>query len=347
MKICQVTPRYPPNTGGVETHVRQISERLVERGHDVMVLTADAGRAVDTAEERDGVSIRRHRSLSPGSTFHLAPGIVRSVRGVGADVVHAHNYHSLPLLCTAAGVRAPRFVVTPHYHGESASPFRNRLLSLYHPVGSWALDRADCVVAVSQWEGERLRADFDLDVTTIPNGIDRDRFDGIEPTVRDRPFLLHVGRLEEYKGVQYAIRALCELSEWDLLVAGSGPYRPELERLAVDAGVDDRVVFLGHVDEERLTGLLVGADVLLALSDFEAFGMTVAEALAAGTPCVVHERGALAEWTENPGVAGVTDRSASTVARATVSVRDNVPDGRRLVSWDTVTERLLDCYRGR
>lgn len=250
MKILQVTPRYPPQSGGVETHVREISERLVDCGHDVTVITTDAGADGFRRERRNGVRVRRLRGVAPGGAMHICPQVTRAVRQADADVVHAHNYHSFPLFFAALGVGDRRFVVTPHYHGASASSVRDRLLSLYQPLGRWAVRRADRVVAVSEWERSHLEGDFGVDATVIPNGLEIDRFASAEATERGRPYILTVGRLEEYKGVQHAIRALSELPEYDILVAGSGDYRDELEQIAARADVSDRVEFLGYVADE-------------------------------------------------------------------------------------------------
>ncbi|USZ68051.1 glycosyltransferase family 4 protein [Halorussus salilacus] len=354
MRVLQVTPRYPPRTGGVETHVAEIAERLVERGHEVTVLAADAGRGVPDRETRNGVEVRRFRGFAPGGAFHVAPGIARAVARADPDVVHAHNYHSLPVAFAALGASAAsvlhgasdaRFVVTPHYHGASADPVRDRLLSLYRPLGGWALRRADAVVAVSDWERRRLRADFGVEATVIPNGLDVSRFADATPEDRDRPYLLCVGRLEEYKGVQHAVRALADLPEYDLLVAGSGDYRDELERLAREAGVADRVAFLGYVESDRLPGLYAGAEAYLALSVFESYGMTVAEALASGTPCVVREAGALVDWTDRADCVGVESVAPEDVAAGVrAAVGRDAPDA-ALPTWDDVTERVLAVYR--
>ncbi|ELZ98901.1 glycosyltransferase [Haloferax mucosum ATCC BAA-1512] len=345
MKILQVTPRYPPQSGGVETHVREVSERLVNRGHDVTVVTADAGGDGFHRERRNGVRVRRLRGVAPGGAMHICPHVARAVRQADADVVHAHNYHSFPLFFAALGVGDRRFVATPHYHGASASSIRDRLLSLYHPVGRWAVRRADRVVAVSDWERSHLEADFGVDATVIPNGLERDRFASATATERNRPYVLTVGRLEEYKGVQHAIRALSELPEYDLLVAGSGDYRDELEQIAARAGVSDRVEFLGYVADEDLPGLYAGAAAYVTLSEFEAYGMTVAEALTAGTPCVVLNAAALTDWTTEPGVVGVSDTESARVASAVreASKRTN-PAAETVIDWDTVVERLLDVY---
>ena len=158
--------------------------------------------------------------------------------------------------------------------------------------------------------------------------------------------MLCVGRLVEYKGVQHAIGALERLPEYDLIVAGAGPYRETLEALAADRGLSDRVEFPGFVDHDRLPGLYAGAEALCALSSFEAYGLTVQEALAAGTPCVVRPRGGLQQWVGRPGCVAVEGVSPERVA---AGVREAVGSkvGREgLVSWEEMGERLVAIYRG-
>lgn len=344
MRILFVTHRYPPRTGGIETHVQEIATRLVDRGHDVTVFSADAGPDVPSESTDEGVRIRRFRSVSPGGAFYIAPELAFAVRKSDADLVHAHNYHAFPLFFAALGVADERFVVTTHYHGESASGFRDVLLSFYRPVGRWAIRQADEVIAVSEWEQERLREDFGVGATVIPNGLDVERFANAELEERERPYLLCVGRLEEYKGVQHVIRALTELPEYDLVVAGSGPYRDELERISREEGVDERVEFLGYVDDERLPGLYAGADAHMTLSEFEAYGMTVAEALAAGTPCVVRLSGALSDWSRYQSVVGVENVNPANVADACRSAVQSHTGDVEIPTWSDVATRVMEKY---
>ena len=344
MKILFITHRYPPQTGGVETHVRELAIRFADRGDDVTVFSADAGPNMPTESVIDGVQVRRFRSASPSESFYVAPGLVSMIRRADADVVHAHNYHAIPFLFAALGVTDERFIVTPHYHGGSADSLQNFLLSCYRPVGRWALRRADTVIAVSEWERDRLRADFGVDATVIPNGIETDRFADATPERRDRPYLLSVGRLEAYKGVQHAIRALHELPDYDLVVAGSGPYRDELEQVARFEGVSDRVAFLGYVDDERLPELYTGGAVFLNLSEFEAYGITVAEALAAGTPCVIREAGALRDWTDVLGCVGTRSVAPTAVAARVREALGRSVDAGGVWTPERVVEAVRDCY---
>ncbi|WP_144799203.1 glycosyltransferase family 4 protein [Halorubrum depositum] len=343
MKILFVTHRYPPRTGGVETHVREISTRLADRGHDVTVFSADAGDDVPTRTTDESVRVRRFRSLSPDEAFYFAPQMAAAVRRVGADVVHAHNYHAFPLFFAAVGITDERFIVTTHYHGKSASGFRDLLLSAYRPFGKWAVRQADEIIAVSEWECDRLHEDIGVNATVIPNGINVDRFANTDPEKRERPYLLCVGRLEEYKGIQQVIRALPELSGYDLVIAGSGPYREELERIARETKVSDRVHFLGYVEDRRLPRLYAGAEVYLSLSEFEAYGITVSEALAAGTSCVVREAGALKDWLDGPAVEGVTVTSPDAISEVINKVLGQNPEC-DVPSWSKITDQLLTRY---
>lgn len=337
MRVVQVTAGYPPSTGGIETHVQKLSQGLVERGHDVIVLTAD-GEGDTRRSIRDGVQVIRHVGASPSNAFHFAPGILRTLRGIDADVVHAHNYHSLTT-AFAATATAP-FVVSPHYHGSSASPFRNQLLRLYRPLGTRVLMRADAVVAVSNWESDRLREEFGLSPRVIPNGIDVNRFQNAVPETYARPYMLCVGRLEEYKGVQQVIRSLTHLPEYDLRIAGTGPYEERLRELVAEEGLGERVEFLGYVSEERLPRLYAGASVYVTMSSFEAFGLTVGEALAAGVPCVVKRAGALVDWTDYDGCVAADGDLPEAVRQA----RDREPDPTQLTSWDEMTNSVVELY---
>jgi glycosyltransferase involved in cell wall biosynthesis len=342
MNILQVTPRYPPQSGGVETHVKEISERLAHQGNEVTVITADAGNEGKRRERRNGVSVRRYRSIAPHGAMHFCPQIVAAVQSSDADVVHAHNYHSFPLLFAAVGAGNQRFVVTTHYHSESASPVRDRLLSMYRPFGGWALQRADEIIAVSDWERERLDDDFDVDATVIPNGIDIERFENTEPFEWERPYLLTVGRLEAYKGVQHVIRALPELPEYDLFVAGRGPYRTTLQQIATQVNVTERVKFKGYVSDEKLSRFYAGAQVFINLSEQESYGLTVAEALTTGTPCVVRNSGALTEWLRYDGVLGSSE-SPKQVAEACETAAGTRPSV-SIPSWDEISTQVIGTY---
>jgi glycosyltransferase involved in cell wall biosynthesis len=161
------------------------------------------------------------------------------------------------------------------------------------------------------------------------------------PASRPRRYLLSVGRVEAYKGVQHVVRALEDLPEYDLVVAGSGPYLDDLRSLASDAGVADRVDFRGYVPDDDLPGLYAGAAAFVTMSTFEAYGMTVAEALAAGTPCVVRPAGALVDWTDRGDCVAADPGDLSVAVREAVGL--DAP-AEPLPTWDDVVDRVAGVY---
>lgn len=346
MNVVQVIPRYHPRTGGVQTHVRELSERLVDRGHEVTVLTTD--RDGCRRDYIGGVEVRRYRAVGPGDAYHFAPGIAPAVARADADIVHVHNYHALTFLFGAVGAVAAGtpLVATPHYHGESDSTLRTVLLAPYRVPAGWALRRAAATMTVSAWERNRLRDRFGVEGTVVPNGLDVERFAGADPYEHDQPYLFAIGRLVEYKGIQHAIRALEAIDRYDLLVAGGGPYESDLRAVARDAGVDHRVSFLGVVDDDHVPRLYAGAAAHLALSDLEAFGLTVAESLASGTPCVVRGTGALEDWCDRPDCVCVEDPAPASVAGAVEVAVGLTTSLSGLLTWDEVTGRVEEQYLG-
>jgi glycosyltransferase involved in cell wall biosynthesis len=104
---------------------------------------------------------------------------------------------------------------------------------------------------------------------------------GLPPTSR---LVLAVGRLVEQKNHALAIHAIAQVPEATLVIAGDGPLRGELERVAAEAGVADRVVLAGVRRDAR--ALMGAADAVVMPSRWEGLPLTALEALASGTPLV-------------------------------------------------------------
>ena len=125
--------------------------------------------------------------------------------------------------------------------------------------------------------------------------------------VGDRPYFLFVGRLEHLKGVQVLVELFRSYRDADLLIAGSGTYDASLRRQAEGL---DHVHFLDGVYGGRLDALYRGATALLVPSvGYETFGIVIVEAMARGTPSIVHDLGALPEVIEDSGGAGIVYRT--------------------------------------
>ena len=352
MRICQVTQRFNPYIGGVETHVEEISKRLQEKGLDVEVLTTDPSGKLKRTEIVENVKVRRFRSFAPNEAYFLSPGLEKYLRQNTAsyDIVHAHCYGAFPALHAARTKRTNKFVFTPHYHQAGHTFLRSLLHVPYRFLGEQIFKKADKVICVSQFEKRLILRHFDIaekSIIVIPNGINTNdirRFK--KQNVKGRA-ILYVGRLEKYKGVHFLIEALPTLDDdISLRIIGKGPYKDQLTKLVNQLGLTDRVDFFQDLPREQLLQEYANADVFALLSNHEAFGISVAEALSAGIPCIVLNESALTEWVDGTNCFGIDYpvdlHQLRSLINKVISQRANAPN---LLDWDQVAERIFDEYR--
>ncbi len=345
MRIAQVCPRYSPYIGGVETHVGELSKRLARKGHEVTVITTDPSRRLPKIEEMQGVKVLRFPAFAPGDAYYFSRSLRSFVKKDGGfDVVHAHGYHAFPAYYASAA-KASKFIFTPHYHGHGHTPFRDLLLKPYALLGRRIFDRADRIICVSEFEKSLVCRDFKCNgkAVVIPNGVNKAEFKDLEPYPKGLRIILYVGRLEEYKGVQYAIRALPFLPWHRLHVIGKGPYKDALAMEAKALGIKDKVAFMADQSRGDLLRWYATADVFVMLSKFEAYGITVAEALTAGVPCVVAGGSALSEFVcDSCQGVGLPISGEELAERLNNAKFKGLPHN--ILDWDEVVERVQKIY---
>ena len=358
MKIAQICPRYFPDIGGVETHVKEISERLVKEGHDVTVITTDPTGKLNKRDMINGVKVISFRSFAPGNSYYFAPQIYFYLKKHNYDIIHAHSYHALPAFFVSLARSGENFIFTPHYHRKGHTTFRSLLHKPYRLFGKIIFSRADSVICVSEYEKKLVESDFKVAAKTIkiPNGINLNEFENLkqfeinseEKTGREKT-LLYVGRLEEYKGVQHIIQSLPELHDFMLRVVGTGLYEAELRSMAKNLGVEKRIKWSKDLSREELLKCYANANVFLMLSSHEAYGITVAEALAAGTPCIVTEGSALEEFVDGKNCTGIempvtSKKVVKAIRDLNKGKRENKIGSKSLMDWEEVVERTLKIY---
>jgi len=355
MEILQVCPDSYGVTGGISVHVKNICERLA-RGHDVTVYATNRGSRLPRYKLMNGVKVERFNCYAPSEAYFFSLEMLLRLRKVKFDVVHAHSYHAFPCHLSVVA-EARRFVVTPHFHGVGHTTFRNSLIRLLKPFGKRTLRKADKIVAVSEYEKSLMRQQFGFNpdkVVVVPNGVDFGEFSGLKRRNRDFKSILYVGYLIGFKGVQYVIEVLPKLADDVVLeVVGHGPLKPFLERRARELKVRDRVRFYRDLSRRELLQKYVDADVFVLLSRYEAYSIVVAEALAAGTPCIVADTSALSEWVDGESCFGLrVPVKLDELARLIDYVIDNGVDrrvtkkwiGTKILDWNDVAERLEDIY---
>ncbi|MDB5075629.1 MAG: glycosyl transferase [Chloroflexi bacterium] len=356
MRVALVTPRYG-SLGGVETNVTAVATRLAAHGYQVEVLAQAHGPGRSCIEIIDGVTVRSFHVPVPSQNYPFAPGLWAFLARNKAqyDVIHAHHYHSLPSLGAAlAGCRP--LVFTPHYHGTGHSPWRRMLHVPYRRLGRKIFTHASRVICNSEAEAALVHKHFRgvaSHITVIYPGVDMAALRSAEPFPQDHTIVLSAGRLEAYKNVNLVVDALAHLDRnFSLRVIGDGPARPALEERANQLGLGDRVEFLGRVDADVLRRWFRTASVYVSMSEREAYGLSVAEALAAESKAVLTDIPAHREVTDGAGPSAVsllpvnsTSVQLAHAVRALASLPRAPVDAPNIVSWETAAAQTLRVYQ--
>lgn len=312
---------YPPRVGGIESQVRDLCMRLVAAGHEVEVLTATngaAGRRGGDVEVVDGVTVHRLGARVPFG-LPVNPGARHLLRARlaagGFDVAHAHVGVISPFAVDGADLALELGIpvaVTWHCVLGRWAPVVRRL----GHAQRWA-DAGAALHGVSEMAADQVRALAPgADVAVLHNGIDTTRWRGGRPgrgshtevaaeplrvvlamrfTPRKRPLSVI--------GIVHRARARAE-APISLEICGGGPLLGLVRAVVRRRGWTDWVSLPGRVDRDSLVERYRAADVYLASSRFESFGIAALEGRTVGLP-VLALRGSGAEDFVTDGVTGL------------------------------------------
>ncbi|ANS27800.1 MULTISPECIES: glycosyltransferase family 4 protein [Rhodococcus] len=360
MKIGMVCPYSFDVPGGVQAHVVDLAEVLIERGHKVSVLAP----ASDDVDLPDFV-VSAGRALAipyNGSVARLSFGPAASARvrrwisDNNFDVLHIHEPNAPSLSMLAMRVAEGPIVATFH-----TSTTKSLVLSTFQGVLQPYLEKISGRIAVSElarrWQVESLGSD----AVEIPNGVDVSAFANAEPLPgypRPGKTILFLGRYDEpRKGMAVLLKALPTLvdkyPDLEVLVVGRG----DEDKLRREAGpVFGHLRLLGQVDDAEKASALRSADVYCAPNlGGESFGIVLVEAMAAGAAVVASELDAFRRVLRD-GQAGVLVPvgDAAALAAGIDSVLGDpersaaLTDFSRTVvteyDWPVVAEQILRVY---
>jgi len=204
-----------------------------------------------------------------------------------ADVVHAHGPKALAWSWAAKRMRTK--LVTTH-HGNLSGDLKARA---YEEISIALYKRCDLVMAVDEVNHAKLARQVGAArVALVENFL---ALEAPTPRVRagkGRPSLLSLGRLSREKGLSVLLSAMADArAEIALTIAGDGPLRGELEAQVKQLGLEQRVQFLGFVED--VPALLERHDGLAMPSYREGMPMALIEALSAGLPVLATDVGGI------------------------------------------------------
>ncbi|NGN65763.1 glycosyltransferase family 4 protein [Streptomyces sp. A7024] len=359
MRIGIVCPYSWDVPGGVQFHVRDLAEWLINAGHEVSVLApaddetvlppyvVSAGRAVPVPYNGSVARIN--------FGFLSAARVRRWLHEWDFDVLHIHEPATPSLALLACWAAQGPIVGTFH----TSNPRSRSMIAAYGILQS-ALEKISARIAVSEYARRTLVEHLGGDAVVIPNGVDVGFFDQVDPKPEWQGGTIgFVGRIDEpRKGLPVLMAALPrileELPDTRLLVAGRGDEEEAVAALPPE--MRERVEFLGMVSDEDKARLLASVDVYVAPNTGgESFGIILVEAMSAGAPVLASDLDAFAQVLDG-GEAGelFANEDADALAEKAVALlkdparRDELRErGSRHVQrfdWSTVGADILAVY---
>jgi glycosyltransferase involved in cell wall biosynthesis len=359
MRVALVVPRFPPDVGGVESHVYELARHFVRKGMTVEILTQAVRetRSPSPPQEPVGCVVRRFPVINRSDNYAISLSLPLFVgrNRHRYDLLHLHQYHALPALGAALLAGDLPVVFTPHYHGVGHSRAATLLHKPYRHLGRLLFARSDQIICVSDAEADLVMRHFPGavgKVVTIPNGVETSDLLAAEPFEVAGPVVLSVGRLESYKNVAAVIGVMAQLDDsYTLRIAGDGPERVRLQSLAADMRLGSRVEFLGRIDRATLCRWYRTAAVFVSASSQEAFGISALEALASGAAVVLSDipahREIVERYAQGRGHLVCQPCTPSQLSEGIVSVTrcpsQQLP-APALPSWESVADQTARLY---
>ena len=340
MRIAVCAPQVPFSHGGAEIFAETLVAQLRERGHEADLVTvpfkwypgarvltqAFLWRLVDL-DESDGRPI----DLVVATKF---PSY--AVRHPNKVVWLLHQFRQAYDL---DGTELAQF-------GDSAED--RALRRAVHRLDGVALREARKIFATSRNVADRLRSSLGLEAEVMPHP--PQELDYRCESYDD--FILSVNRLDRAKRIDLLLEALAQRPGLTCVIAGDGPDRARLERLAERHGLDGRARFAGRVDEDELAALYARCLAVYYAPVDEDFGMVPYEAFLSEKPVVTtRDAGGPLEVVADRETGIVTEPTGAALAQACSWLARNVDDARAFgragravaerVSWDAAIDKLL------
>lgn len=314
MKILIASDFFAPTVNGIVTSIINLQTELERHGHDVKILTLKQKESQGYEDCVYLIPSFSAGTVYPGArimrTFGNAE--LRDIEQWRPDVIHTNNEFSTFLLSQimASKLEIP-IVHTYHTVYEDYTHYfkANEQLGkgIVKKLSKNLLERTDSVVVPTEKVRDLLASyDVTTPVYTVPSGIDLERFSRPDLALagqklrrqwgigEDDIVLMSLGRLAKEKNIEEIIGFLKDLKDnIRLVIVGGGPYQAVLESCVASKGLNDRVLFTGMVMPQEVPDYYHMGDVFVSASTSETQGLTYAEALASGLPCVCRKDGAI------------------------------------------------------
>lgn len=251
------------------------------------------GNDIEKSLEQAGItiiSLDEHNFHNPGVVFRLRK-LIKNY-----DLVHAHLFPTIYWASLAARALNIKLVYTEHSTSNS-----RRGKWYFRPVERFMYGRYDKIISISQQTQDALTSwlnQHDSRFVVINNGVDIKRFSSVAAPVEHNSLIM-VSRFASSKDQETVIRSMQYIKDATLRFVGDGPNRVHCEEIAKDLGLSERIKFLGTRSD--VPELVASSYIGIQSSNWEGFGLTAVELMAAGKPVLATDVDGLKQVVEGAG----------------------------------------------
>nr|XP_023656668.1 phosphatidylinositol N-acetylglucosaminyltransferase subunit A [Paramormyrops kingsleyae]XP_023656669.1 phosphatidylinositol N-acetylglucosaminyltransferase subunit A [Paramormyrops kingsleyae] len=365
--VCMVSDFFYPNMGGVESHIYQLSQCLIKKGHKVVIVTHAYGNRKGIRYLTNGLKVYylplqvMYNQSTATTCFHSLPLLRCVFVRERITVVHAHS--SFSAMAHDSLFHAKTMGLTTVFTDHSLFGFADVSSVLTNKLLTVSLCDTNHIICVSFTSKENtvLRAALDpMIVSVIPNAVDPSDFTP-DPSRRDdtKITVVVVSRLVYRKGIDLLggiIPNLClKYPDLHFLIGGEGPKRLVLEEVREKYQLHDRVRLLGALEHKDVRNVLVQGHIFLNTSLTEAFCMAIVEGASCGLQVVSTRVGGIPEVLPDdlitlcdPTVSSLCEGLEMVIARQRAGTAPHPAavhaHVRTLYTWMNVAERTEKVY---
>ncbi|OYR48485.1 hypothetical protein DJ73_19385 [Halorubrum sp. Ea1] len=360
MRIHLITSNFPPEVGGIETHVYQLAKNLA-KDHDVEVLWITESNNTPQHEELSVQKIPPYTYTKRTIPNVMLRGkkILENINTFDPDIIHSHNIgHNISISLINPDVPV---VFTNHSSQFLSEFYRGRYRDMLKFKLSFGY--ADYCITPSEELRKATRKITETPVIEIPNGVNIERFhpkaeEAKIPEYSTEDFIvLTTRRFERKNGMRYLAEAIPRTNKQiKYVLLGDGAEREKVQQSIESNNAMYRVSMPGTVPNEQIHKYYSRADVCIMPSLKEAVSISALESMATGTPLIGTKVGGLPEIIsdgENGLLVPPKDPEAISKAinelysspnildRMSRNARDTV---RKRYSWETITKNTIEIY---
>ncbi|MCO4783768.1 MAG: glycosyltransferase family 4 protein [Candidatus Cloacimonetes bacterium] len=361
MRVLQVVRQFYPSCGGMQQYVFDLCESLLARGYEIDVLTLsydfNTGDQYKNFEVlnigESSINISRVNAIGPRSFFLPA---ISDLSLDHYDVIHIHGldrFLDYFVLESFFSKKKRKLVFTTHggiFHSDKNLWFKKLW---FKTLSKLSLSKVDAVMACSKQDYE-LFSSTNNAIHLIENGVNLAPFKGYSNPCNYNK-LLYVGGFLEHKRVDVLLKWFSKLDYQDLelCLVGDDSNRLAVESLCESIGLQNHVKFLGRISREGLIEQYKTAGIFVSSSQYEGFGLSIVEAMAAGCTLILEDNEAFNHFIKNSDTGHLIQFESDESTYSSLSKLTNEQKYRlskacqqkaQLYDWEERVDRIVGVY---